>query len=74
MPENQSEPNKINAQDVLAGILTGVRSHTRDGETATDFSGKEKIDALRELEKQEASKNPFAAIKKARVPLRSMQE
>ena len=72
---SENTENKIDATEALAGIITGVKQHTRDGETVIDFSGREKIEALREMEKRKTRSNPFASIWKAIVsPLSSMQE
>lgn len=73
----ENAEQKISPQAVLAGIVDGssVKSHTRDGETATDYSAYEKIAALKEIQRVESGKvNPFSCIRKVGVPLNSMQE
>lgn len=75
MSEKMSdEMEKIDVREVIHEAVTGVKTHTSDGESVSDYSMSEKIEGLRELDRRDVAKNPLSAVGRFRTRMNSMQE
>ena len=68
-----SDDQQFDPRQVIQETVTGVKTHTSDGESVTDYSMAEKIEGLRELDRRNL-KNPMSAIGRHRTRMNSMQE